>query len=378
MAFFWYSFGLSISPLKHEFTIDPGKSLEASIKITNNDGKALTLYSSKEDFIAWDDRWTPKFIKPQDQTSTTSSLVNWISIDDEHITLAPGETREVKFKINVPSNWEPGWHYWAIFFSQWAGSGQVAVVSRLWVLILVNVNWEMKIDWNVEYIKFWILQWGDFKETNEFTGFPVIIDAKFKNSWNVHLKPEGSVVILDEKWDQLKKIWYKSDVTPEWVYKWEQLVDYIPVNDANWNVLSNSERTFELVWSWFGYKVVNEDWTKWAKFKTIEEYYQDQAKANNNSPKFWEMEKQVSVKKKFTAQINIFYKWKDWQKKEFNEQKDFYITYKETRAVINYWMIGGWFLIIIWFSYYLFVGKKNSEERLRQKIMAEMNKNQQN
>ncbi len=43
---------LSISPLKHELTIEAGKEKSEIIKVTNNSDKPITLYSSKEDFIA--------------------------------------------------------------------------------------------------------------------------------------------------------------------------------------------------------------------------------------------------------------------------------------------------------------------------------------
>jgi hypothetical protein len=43
---------LSISPLKHELTIEAGKEKFETIKVTNNSNTPVTLYTSKEDFIA--------------------------------------------------------------------------------------------------------------------------------------------------------------------------------------------------------------------------------------------------------------------------------------------------------------------------------------
>lgn len=105
-----------ISPLKYEFTLSPWDSKSWVIKVSNNSENSITLYTSKEDFIAWDETWTPKFVKIEEQTSPELSLANWLKLDEENLTLSPKETREVKFKISVPSDWEPGWHYWAIFF----------------------------------------------------------------------------------------------------------------------------------------------------------------------------------------------------------------------------------------------------------------------
>lgn len=137
MAISFFSFSvasasLSISPLKHELTIEAGEGKSETIKVTNNSDAPITLYTSKEDFVSGDDTGTPKFVKPQDQTSDVYSLSNWIKLENNNITLAKGETREVRFTVNVPPKGEPGGHYGAIFFSPGAPSGaQVAVVQRL-------------------------------------------------------------------------------------------------------------------------------------------------------------------------------------------------------------------------------------------------------
>lgn len=79
---------LSISPLKHEFTIDAGTKKDATILVTNGTGNPITLYTSREDFIAGDDTGTPTFIKSKDQVNDTYSLANWIKLENENITLA--------------------------------------------------------------------------------------------------------------------------------------------------------------------------------------------------------------------------------------------------------------------------------------------------
>lgn len=94
---------LSISPLKHELTIEADQSKSEIIKVTNNSDAPITLYTAKEDFVAGDDSGTPTFVKPQEQTSDVYSLSNWISIENGNITLAKGETREVRFTVKVPA-----------------------------------------------------------------------------------------------------------------------------------------------------------------------------------------------------------------------------------------------------------------------------------
>lgn len=59
--------GISISPLKFEYSIESGKNASGIVKVTNNTDKPITLYTSKEDFVAGDDSGTPSFVKPQNQ-----------------------------------------------------------------------------------------------------------------------------------------------------------------------------------------------------------------------------------------------------------------------------------------------------------------------
>lgn len=370
---------ISVSPLKFEYTVNPWSSQDWVIIVTNNEKNSLTLYSSKEDFVAWDDKWNPKFMKAEESAWSLFGLTNWITIEQENITLAPWESREVKFTVKVPENGEPWGHYWAIFFSQWGWEWQVSVVARLWVLLLINVPWAVKVDWTLQNFDVWKKSTESWKEsfvsTTDFDYFPIYFPIKFKNAWNVHIKPQWKIVILDENGQQLSKIWKETLTSPTGVYLWEQMVDYLPVNDSNWNVLPASERIFEWVWQGFWYQELNADGTKAVKFRSLEEFYNQKAQENRKYLKLWEQEKQVKVKKKFTAQLSISYESKDWEKKDFNQQKDFYVTYTDTVVWINNYIIWGLILVIVFLIYYFTIWRKKFEENLRKKLMEQMESN---
>lgn len=369
-----------ISPLKYEFTLNPWDSKSWVIKVSNNSENPITLYTSKEDFIAWDDTWTPKFVKIEEQTSPELSLANWLKLDEENLTLSPKETREVKFKISIPSDWEPGWHYWAIFFSPWvAWKSQVAVVQRLWVLVLINVNWDVKINWFVDKFKIWTKnKEGKFEESNNFWNFPIDFNLTFKNDWNVHLKPTWKIEILDDNNTPLKNIWKETITSPAWAYIWEKMVDYLPINDTLWNVLPKSQRKFEISWNWFWYTVLNEDWTKSVKFKNLTDYYAGVASEKQAYLNFWEQVHTKTVSKDMKAVMTLSYEWKDKEKKDFKEEKIIKVSYDEKYVWINYYLI---FVIILilssLFYYFTKIAPKKQlarEEELKRKIMEEMNK----
>lgn len=370
-----------ISPLKYEFTLSPWDSKSWVIKVSNNSENSITLYTSKEDFIAWDETWTPKFVKIEEQTSPELSLANWLKLDEENLTLSPKETREVKFKISVPSDWEPGWHYWAIFFSPWvAWKSQVAVVQRLWVLVLINVNWDVKINWFVDKFTIWTKnKEGKFEESNNFWNFPIDFNLTFKNDWNVHLKPTWKIEILDDNNTPLKNIWKETITSPAWAYIWEKMVDYLPINDTLWNVLPKSQRKFEISWNWFWYTVLNEDWTKSVKFKNLTDYYAGIASEKQAYLNFWEQVHTKTVSKDMKAVMTISYEWKDKEKKDFKEEKIIKVSYDEKYVWINYYLIFV-IILILWSLFYYFtkIAPKRQlarEEELKRKIMEEMNKN---
>lgn len=380
---YWFNIAnaaVSISPLKHELIVEQWESSVKTIKITNESESAVTLYTSTEDFISWDSSGQPKFLKPEDQENPSLSLANWVQISEKNITLTAWETREISFKITVPEDWEPGWHYWAIFFSPWIqGSWKVAFAQRIWVLVLIEVPWETIIDWEIESFKIWKLEDWNFTEQDTFSELPVVLTSNFVNKWNIHLKPSWKIELIDEDWEILKNIGKETLSSANWTFIWEKLVDYIPVNDFAGNVLPYSNRIFESQWKGFGYTVLNDDWTKKVEFKSLDEYYADKAAEKQEYLMFWEQIHTKKVKKKITANFQLYYESKNKEKKEFNKQEDFYIEFNQKYIWLNYYMLWILWLVLIIIIYFIFVqlpkNKIKKEEELRKKIMEEMKKN---
>lgn len=354
--------------------------MKDSIKVVNTSQEPLTLYSSKEDFIAWDDSGTPKFVPLEDQVNGEYSMSNWIVIEDQNITLAPGESREINFSINIPNNAEPGGHYAAIFFSPWVpGGSQVAVVQRLWVLILVNVPGDVKIAGDVTKFELGTKEEKTFTPNTKFPTLPVVFQTTFENSGNIHLKPTGKITLVDEDGKTLKNVGKESLMSPSWAYLWERLVDYIPVNETLWNVLPKSSRKFETLWQGFGYSVLNDDGSKSVLFKDLTTYYKDNASEQAQFLMFWESIKSRKVEKKITAKFELSYASKDKNPKEFTQEKDFFVSYEEKYIGLNYYLLTLLLLLLIWGWYYGVKiypeHKKQKEEALRKKILEEISKN---
>ena len=207
--------GISISPLKQELTIETGQSTSKTIRITNTMTESITLYTSVEDFVAGDESGTPKFIKPQDESTTTYSLSNWIKLENENVTLAPNETREVPFTVTVP-----GGHYGAIFFSPGVpGQAQLALVERIGVLILVNVPGDVVVNGNFK--SFDVGQKSGtgagvvFSSGTLFNGFPITFETVFENLGYTHIKPTGKIELVDDSGEALKAVGKQTISSPE-------------------------------------------------------------------------------------------------------------------------------------------------------------------
>ncbi|MDD5376789.1 MAG: DUF916 domain-containing protein [Candidatus Gracilibacteria bacterium] len=361
---------LSISPLKYELTVGAGKETSEIIKVTNNSDIPITLYTSKEDFIAGDDTGTPTFVKPQNQISDEYSLSNWINIENANVTLAKGETREVRFTVKVPQKGEPGGHYGAIFFSPGAPSGaQVAVVQRLGVLILINVPGDIQIAGSVESFDIGKKLENAFTPASDFNAFPIVFETKFKNEGNTHLKPTGRIELIDENGETLKNIGKEAITSPAGAFIGEKMVDYIPVNDGLGNVLPKSERRFESAWEGFGYQELQADGTKVVKFKDLTAYYADKAAEKRAFLQFWESIHTRTVDKTVSANLILSYEGKDKEKKEFRDSKKITVRYQEQYVGINYFVIIMILGIVAALGYYVLIAVPASKERLRKELM---------
>lgn len=364
--------GISISPLKFELNVSPASETSSVVKVTNDTGKAVTLYTTREDFVAGDDSGTPTFVKPQNQGSDVFSLANWITIEDKNLTLAQGETREVKFSVKVPANAEPGGHYGAIFFAPAADKGQVAVIQRLGALILVEVPGEAKVSSNLEKFEVGTSSGSKFVTEDEFSTFPIAFSTRMKNDGNVHVKPVGKIELVDESGEVLKNVGKEALVSPQGAFIGEKLVDYVPVNDGLGNVLPNSERRFESLWEGFGYSVVGEDGLKTVKFKTLSEYYADKAAEKQRYLKFYQSVHTRTVSRKITANLSLSYEGKDKVKKDFTDSKTLTVTYDEQYVGVDYLVV---LLVLAFLSslgYYFAITVPKSREKLKAELIASM------
>lgn len=179
---------LTLVPPSLEYKTAKGQTIEAVIKLINNENRTLVLTPSTANFEAKDETGDPdfKFDAP------SADLASWIKIDTASVTLELGETREIPFKIEVPANAEPGGHYAGIFFASGgsaSGGGQIGVQSKLGSLIILTVDGNIREQASIKSVT--------VKGPTTVGRPPVSFEIRIQNGGNVHVKPKGKVTILN-------------------------------------------------------------------------------------------------------------------------------------------------------------------------------------
>lgn len=208
---------LTITPIRYEISGDPGQILEEKMMLVNETKTSQTYYASFSNFEAQGETGSPTFVDPKDGLGT------WITTSVASINLAPGEQKEVLFKITIPKDADPGGHFAAIFWGTSPGSrpGQVSIGAKTGLLILLTVSGDVKEEAGIV----------DFKihnDKNFYKSLPVGFSYRFSNQGGDRIKPEGDVVIRSILGWRVKKV---------------------NANPFNGNVLPGSTRKFSVEWA---------------------------------------------------------------------------------------------------------------------------------
>lgn len=262
--------GVTLSPPKFEFEIEPGNAVVGEVKIVNDEDVPLSLSTNIQDFIAGGETGTPQFIDPEENDESIS-LGKWIQVLEPEFTIEPRSKIAVQFTITVPENAEPGGHYGTIFFAPPGGEGQLSVVQQIGALVLVRVKGEVKEAGHLETYGTYALPQGgvytDAVAQNFYETTPTDFIIRYRNDGNVHVKPSGKIEIFNTFGQKLEKIGLKDILNPQGVLKDQEIVDYIPVNQGLGNVLAKSTRMFRVQYNGEAFWYRFDDGTKELRYK---------------------------------------------------------------------------------------------------------------
>ncbi len=206
---------LTLSPPIFDLRAVPGETLRASLNLENETNTALNLYGSVETFNPTAKKGEMEFY------SSVEGLPSWVTLSEDSLMLAPGESKKISFNINIPAGVAGGSYYAAIFWGVSPPdevSQGAAIGSRLGALIFLNV--EGTVIQDLEIINF-----KTAKNINIF--LPIVFEIFVKNKGNIYLTPKGEIII---------KTWTGKQVAA------------LPWNEVGSRVLPETERAIQMRW----------------------------------------------------------------------------------------------------------------------------------
>lgn len=210
-------FNVITSPLVIKIATEPGKTVEASLRIKNQNTKPEGIKVGLMKFKGNGTTGQPDLL----DISSKDTFASWVSFTPSQFTAQPGVWNTVKMTIKIPSDASLG-YYLAVTFSP-ANQPGVPDVTNLKgsaaTLVLLDVkNGDEKRS----------LKLVDFSIDHKLYEYlPTNFNVKVRNNGNIYIPPAGNIFIT------------RGDKT----------VDTIDFNVAGGSVLPDSTRVFKLPWA---------------------------------------------------------------------------------------------------------------------------------
>jgi hypothetical protein len=209
---------IKLQPAVIEDKVDPGSTFASSIRVTNTNSVAKTYAFRVRDIARMGDDGLPVFAE---ETVAEYGMQTWVRLESESVELAPGETREIPFVVNVPGSASPGGHFAGIFLvaePEKRENTGAAIGYEVGTLVHLRVSGDVIDDVRIREFK---------TDRSVFKKPEVLFTAKVQNAGNILVRPRGPIDIVD---------------------MFGRKVDTIIVNDAAAAVFPNGERQFETSW----------------------------------------------------------------------------------------------------------------------------------
>ncbi len=214
--------GIAISPAKLQFEIYRGETAESSITLHNPGDKEISYLIQAEDYE------------------------DWLSFPETDGTLAPGETREVKIRINPPQDAANGEYSTLITLSfdndEPQGQLSLAIATAIKTKIILTGS---------QVVNLFV---SNLELQNTEQGLPAIITIELMNKGNVRAQPSAELIlkknsrILNKLTAELPEILPNSRLVSYLNFSTEKLEpgDYAALIRLRLNNLEIKEETLDL------------------------------------------------------------------------------------------------------------------------------------
>lgn len=186
--------GIQVSPYRFDWDLNDTEERSGTINLKNYSDVPYKVTIERENFFVSDDTTEAKFFIPDDNHPLKAyDVINWIEIE-EHVTLGPGEAKDIPFKVTVPPETPTGGYYGALFFDskpdipeddQQEGTAKVLINQKVGSLLVMAVKGDQPISRGGKLEAFHPLR-------KVFFNKPAELFADVYNSGNLHYKVNGT------------------------------------------------------------------------------------------------------------------------------------------------------------------------------------------
>lgn len=215
---------LSVSPTLFEMSATPGQVWNSTIKVVNANSYPLEISVDVNDFVPQGEDGSGRFLEV-DTEGGGQTLAEWITFNNEPITIPPESAVDVPFTVTLPSDASPGGHFAAFLVGTVPVDGDSGV-SKLRTSQVVTSLLFVRVAGD-------IVEMGGIREfsttKNFYQSSEASFNIRFENTGNVHLRPQGAIEITN---------------------MWGQARGTLPLNQQNTfgNVLPDSIRNYIIGW----------------------------------------------------------------------------------------------------------------------------------
>ncbi len=188
------------TPSLFEINLNPGESWSSNLLVANKNSEDLILHLSK---VNLDEGMAP--IVNSEFGVFINSLSDWISFDNEVISLAKKQNLAVPFHLQLPADAQPGKHFAALLVGTqplMIGSGGAKSASFISSVVSVSVGGAIR---SVGSIKSFITEKKIYEKPE--VGFLLT----FQNNGNVNLKPSGRIIIDNNRGEEMGSVILSSN-----------------------------------------------------------------------------------------------------------------------------------------------------------------------
>lgn len=207
---------ITLSPTFINLVADPGETVTASIRLTNNNNFTEYFQFETQTFEPSNDGDSPIIRR----VKSDEEFAKWVSFSESKFTVAANQTKVLKIEIDTPEDARLGYYFAFVITRQneIESENTASVAGGTATLALLEVRSENETR---------SLQIEDFKPGKLFYEYlPAELNIKVKNTGNIHVVPVGDMFI-------------DSMTNKE--------VAVVPVNAGRGNILPQSTRTFAAI-----------------------------------------------------------------------------------------------------------------------------------